>query len=118
MFTSKCDLPNRNPITGYLKLMDIWHLVSQSVPFFHIIFHSLAYYIQRKESAFKIQVGTKLLTHHSDKNIMTIGKNEVFQMLIRLLTTYVIPTFYLIFLAGFFSYGIWENSSDPMNTSN
>ena len=114
---SNRSIKSRKPINGYQKLMGIWHPVSQSMPFFHIIFHSLDHYIQQKESALKIQVGTRLLNHHSDKNIIKIGKNEVFQISIRLLTTYVIPTCYLIFLAGFFSYGLWENSLHTMNLS-
>ena len=97
--------------------MDLWHLVSQSVPFFNIMFHSLAYYIQRKESTLKIQVGTKLVSHHPEKNVKKNGNSEIIQIAIKVITTYVIPTCYLIFLAGFFSYGLWENSLHTMNLS-
>ena len=100
----------RNPITVYLKLMDIWQVVSQSVPFLNIIFRTLAYYLKQRDSALRIQVGTKLFMHSTEENEIANGKKERLQIIIKSLTTYLIPVCYLIFLIGFFSYGIWENS--------
>ena len=107
-----------NPITGYLKLMDVWQIVSQSVPFLNIIFRSLAHYLKQRDSAVRIQVGTKLFMHSSDKDAITNDNNEKLQIIIKSLTTYLIPVCYLIFLIGFFSYGIWENSKNANNLLN
>ena len=110
----------RNPITVYLKLMDIWQVVSQSVPFLNIIFRTLAYYLKQRDSALRIQVGTgtKLFMHSTEENEIANGKKERLQIIIKSLTTYLIPVCYLIFLIGFFSYGIWENSRHAKHLMN
>ena len=97
--------------------MDVWQIVAQSVPFLNIVLHSFLHYLKQRDLAVKINVDM----HHmepNDEKENAGSRSEQLQKAIRFITSYLIPFGYLMFLIGFFTYGLWENSIQSAVKSN
>ena len=106
-----CLLYFRVPKTGYTKMMDIWTILSLSLPFAIIILQSIIYILKQKCSNSNIIHGMDMRLKkvdnlmHDHKGIVK-NKYQKISKIVEDIATYGLPFSYALFLICFFSYGI------------
>ena len=102
---SFCSVPN----TGYIKLIDIWKIVSMLLPFSLLILHTMIDSLSAKNKRFNLII--KPINKVSDADIKQMLVNEKLLKVINGITIYGIPVSYCIFICVFFIYGVYHQST-------